>query len=114
MGNDIELLNLIKKNFNCGTISKPRSNDMIHFTVSKLSDINNIIIPHFTNYPLRGNKLQDFNSWCLAANIITEGRHLTAEGIVELQDLFRIFISWVLKYNYVVSNSSLLFLRNII
>ena len=89
MKNDLELLNLIHKYFNCGTISKPRSNGMIHFTVSKLSDINNIIIPHFINYPLRGNKFQDFNPWCLAANIISEGRHLTAEGIVELQDLFK-------------------------
>lgn len=62
---------------------------MVNFTVSRLSDINNIIIPHFINYPLRGNKLQDFNSWCLAAKIITEGRHLTAEGIIELNDLFK-------------------------
>jgi LAGLIDADG endonuclease len=89
MENDTELLNQIRNFLNCGNISKPRSNGMIHFTVSKLSDINTIIIPHFKNYPLRGNKFQDFNSWCLAANIITEGRHLTSEGIIELQDLFK-------------------------
>jgi hypothetical protein len=89
MENDTELLNQIRNFLNCGNISKPRSNGMIHFTVSKLSDINTIIIPHFKNSPLRGNKFQDFNSWCLAANIITEDRHLTSEGIIELQDLFK-------------------------
>ena len=62
---------------------------MIHLTVSKISDINNIIIPHFKNYPLRGTKFQDFESWCLAAEIITSKSHLTSEGIVKLQDLFK-------------------------
>jgi len=89
MENDSELLNKIKNYLCCGNISKPRTNGMIHLTVSKLSDINSIIIPHFKNYPLRGNKYQDFESWCLAAKIITEGRHLTSEGIIELQDLFK-------------------------
>jgi hypothetical protein len=89
MENDSELLNKIKNYLNCGIISKPRSNDMIHLTISKISDINNIIIPHFKNYPLRGSKFQDFNSWCLAAEIITSKSHLTSEGIVKLQDLFK-------------------------
>lgn len=89
MQNDLELLNKIKNYLNCGIISKPRSNDMVHLTISKISDINNIIIPHFKNYPLRGSKFQDFNSWCLAAEIITSKSHLTSEGIVKLQDLFK-------------------------
>lgn len=89
MENDLELLNKIKNYLNCGVTSKPRSNGMIHFTVSKISDINSIIIPHFKNYPLRGTKFQDFESWCLAAEIITSKSHLTSEGIVKLQDLFK-------------------------
>ena len=89
MENDLELLNLFKNYLNCGIISKPRSNGMIHFTVSKISDINTIIIPHFNNYPLRGTKFQDFKDWCLAAEIITSKSHLTSEGIVKLQDLFK-------------------------
>jgi hypothetical protein len=89
MENDSEILNKIKNYLCCGNISKPRSNSMVHFTVSKLSDINSIVIPHFKNYPLRGNKYQDFEYWCLAAKIITEGRHLTSEGIMELQNLFK-------------------------
>ena len=67
MENDLDLLNLIKNYFNCGVISKPRSNGMIHFTVSKISDINNIIIPQFKNYPLRGSKYKDFEDWCIVA-----------------------------------------------
>lgn len=89
MQNDLELLNKIKNYLNCGIISKPRSNNMVHFTISKISDINNIIIPHFKNYPLRGSKFQDYNSWCLAAEIITSKSHLTSEGIIKLQDLFK-------------------------
>jgi hypothetical protein len=81
MENDLELLTLFKTYLNCGIISKPRSNGMVHFTVSKISDINTIIIPHFKNYPLRGTKFQDYNSWCLAAEIITSKSHLTSEGI---------------------------------
>lgn len=86
--NDIELLNLVKDYFNCGVISKSRTNNMIHFTVSKISNINDIIIPHFQSYPLRGTKILDFRDWVLAANIITSKSHLTEEGIQKLQLLF--------------------------
>lgn len=89
MENDVELLYLFKNYLNCGIISKPRSNGMIHFTVSKISDINTRIIPHFKNYPLRGTKFQDFEDWCLAAEIISSKSHLTLEGIDKLQNLFK-------------------------
>lgn len=88
MNNDIELLKLVKNYFNCGVISEPRTNGMIHFTVSKISDINDIIIPHFESYPLRGTKILDFRDWCSAANIITTKSHLTEKGIQDLQLLF--------------------------
>jgi hypothetical protein len=87
MENDVDILNKIKEYLCCGNLSKPRSNGMVHFTVSSISDINNKIIPHFKNYPLKGSKFQDFNSWCLAAKIITLKSHLTSEEIKKLQDL---------------------------
>lgn len=88
MDNDIELLKIIQNYLNCGVISNSRANGMVHFTVSKISDINTIIIPHFKSYPLRGTKLLDFEDWQLAANIITTKSHLTSEGIQKLQLLF--------------------------
>ncbi|KFH98272.1 LAGLIDADG endonuclease (mitochondrion) [Podila verticillata NRRL 6337] len=88
MENDLELLKLVKDCFNCGTISESRTNGMRYFTVSKISDINNIIIPHFQSYLLRGTKLLDFEDWVLAANIIITKSHLTEEGIEKLQLLF--------------------------
>ena len=50
-------------------------------TLTKFSDINNIIIPFFEKNPLLGIKKLDFLDWCKIAKIINDRSHLTLEGL---------------------------------
>ena len=47
---------------------------------AKFSDNYNIIIPFFSQYPIRGVKAKDFSDWVKAAELINKGEHLTTEG----------------------------------
>ena len=40
------------------------------FKVTKFSDINDIIIPFFSKYPILGIKSLDFKDWCLVSEIV--------------------------------------------
>nr|YP_010833274.1 LAGLIDADG endonuclease [Agaricus bitorquis]WFG54021.1 LAGLIDADG endonuclease [Agaricus bitorquis] len=51
------------------------------FTVTKLTDNLNIIIPFFLKNPLLGIKAYDFKLWCEAADIMTKKEHLASEGL---------------------------------
>jgi len=53
-------LERIKDFFGVGSIVIHKDN-MVSYRVSKLSDILNVIIPHFTNYPLQSAKSIDFH-----------------------------------------------------
>jgi len=57
--NETELINMVKSFFDCGTIVIGK-NGTINFEVKNLNSINECIIPHFCNYPLRGTKNLDF------------------------------------------------------
>lgn len=63
LNRDLDLLELVKKYFNCGTIYNNNKTNTTIFRVSKKSDINNIIIPHFNKYPLRGTKYLEYLDW---------------------------------------------------
>lgn len=76
---DKVLLTSIVKYLNCGTLYKAGKSG-IDFTVTKLSDLNNIIIPFFEKYPLYGLKLLNYFDWCKIAQLINAEAHLTSEG----------------------------------
>jgi hypothetical protein len=50
----------IKSIFGCGSITINESSAVIRYTVTKLLDIQNIIIPFFDKYSLMGDKLINF------------------------------------------------------
>lgn len=81
--NEIELINYIKSYFGCGLIYQNKD-DTVDFIVYDINSINNIIIPHFMKYPLRGIKYLDFLSFKKVANMIILKEHLTEKGIEEL------------------------------
>ena len=45
------------------------------------------IIPFFNKYPIIGVKSKDFEDWCLVANLMLDGKHLTSEGIEEIRKI---------------------------
>ena len=65
--------------FNCGRVEVSR---MVYdnYVVTKLPDINKIIIPFFTNFPILGSKRKEFECWTDIAKIMTSKAHLTNEG----------------------------------
>lgn len=79
---DILLLNSIKDFFGVGTVIKRDLNlrPTAVYSVKSIKDINNVIIPHFLNYPLLTQKRSDFELFKLVLDLMASGDHLTPEG----------------------------------
>jgi hypothetical protein len=67
-----------------GTIRFGRDNKSATFSVAKLDDIVNIIIPHFKKYPLESCKAVDFLLWAQCAELMKNKEHLTEEGLKKI------------------------------
>lgn len=68
-----ELFERIKDFFNCGNIYKVLDKE-IHFCVSNIDELYNIISPFFKKYQLQGKKKNDFILWDEAVNIIYKNK----------------------------------------
>jgi hypothetical protein len=84
--NETELLTMVKSFFKCGTnvIGK---NGTISFEVKDINSLNKYIIPHFSNYPLRGTKYLDFLTFKETLDVIISKEHLTKEGLNKIIDM---------------------------
>ena len=83
LSNEIDLLQSLKVFFNCGLITVNKDGS-VDFLVRDIKSLNDIIIPHFVNYPLRGTKYLDFLSFKEAMGLILNKEHLTIVGIDKL------------------------------
>lgn len=81
---DEELMLSLKSYFECGYISKFR--EACDYKVTKLSDIQEKIIPFFINHPVLGVKSQDFNDFCLVSELLKE-KKLTPEKLEQIQKI---------------------------
>jgi hypothetical protein len=79
---DKEILDQIKNYFGVGVISK-HGEHLINYSVRSIKDIQ-LVINHFDKFPLKTKKLNDYNFFKLAADIIKNKEHLTKEGIDKL------------------------------
>jgi hypothetical protein len=70
-----------------GYISKPNNRSTVEFRVSTLKDINNIIIPHFDNYPLITKKLFDYILFKKVALLMLNKEHNNIEGLQKIVNL---------------------------
>ncbi len=68
--------------FKCGTLQGRGKCKAV--TVTKLNDINNIIIPFFQKYPLLGAKRLDYADFCKVAKLMAKKVHLTPDGLDEI------------------------------
>lgn len=78
---DLNLLALLIKYFGAGRIEKHKSTTVANLTITNLSTITKIIIPFFEKYPILGVKYLDYLDWCEVANLMSDGKHLTIEGL---------------------------------
>ena len=47
-------------------------------------DINNKILPNFKAHSIQGIKLLDYQDFCEVATLISEGKHLSPEGLSQI------------------------------
>lgn len=81
---DRALWSLIVKNLNCGILNKSRKS-VVEFSVSRLNDIHNKIIPFFEKYPLQGKKRLDYADFCKVALFMKDKAHLTEKGLEQIR-----------------------------
>ena len=82
---DTELMKSLAQHFGCGGYYYGSTGYIGEFVVCAFSDVLNKIIPFFQEYPRIGLKSLDFADFCKVAELMKEGRHLTAEGLAEIQ-----------------------------
>jgi hypothetical protein len=70
-----------------GKISTGSQNQSVTFYVGNLSDLVNIIIPHFEKYLLRSAKSIDFQLWAQCVKLIAAKEHLTNDGLNKILSL---------------------------
>ena len=81
---DMLLMEEIKSTLGCGSITINESSSVIRFAVTKLSDIQNKIIPFFDKYSLVGDKLINYEDFKRVSDLMARKSHLTKEGLDEI------------------------------
>lgn len=76
---DRELIESFISYFGCGHMIESRGS--VYFYVVKFSDLYDKIIPFFKEYEILGVKSKDFDSWCEAAELMKQSKHLTEDGL---------------------------------
>ena len=71
--------------FKGGHFYNPKS-EWGYYSCTKFSDICSII-EFFNKYPIDGVKLNDYQDWCKIYKLMSEGLHLTLEGINIIQKI---------------------------
>lgn len=82
---DQQLIKNFTEFFDSGVIVKRK--DYFNFTVKDLANISGKIIPFFSKYNLQGKKLQKFNIWKEAADLMNRKAHSTPEGLNEIKKM---------------------------
>jgi hypothetical protein len=89
---DREILERLKDTWGCGLLYELRYprygwKPHIKYAVKSHRDIFRVVITFFKKYPLQGKKRKDFEDFCRCGEIIKKKRHLTEEGIKELEGI---------------------------
>jgi len=87
---NIKVLEKIGKEFDCGKVTISR--DQARFSVQKIDDIVEVVIPFFRKNLLEGNKKKDFDLWSKGVNIIhnNKGKSLVSWKKSDLMQLIEI------------------------
>lgn len=77
---DKELLELIASYLDAGIVNIHSENAYV-FKITKLVDLTTKIIPLFDKNSIQGVKYLDYLDFCEVAKIMSDGKHLTSEGL---------------------------------
>ena len=85
---DLALLITIQNFFKgAGYFSHKLKSNKVNYSITNLSDLTSIIIPHFNNYPLQSCKSIDFKLWAQCVKMMNNKQHLTVDGLNEILSL---------------------------
>lgn len=82
---DILLMKNFINFFKCGNIYE--NSKHVTFIVTKLSKIEENILPFFEKYPLQGNKLLDYVKFKNVCQLMKNNVHLTSEGLEQIKQI---------------------------
>jgi hypothetical protein len=82
----LEALKLIQAYFGCGGIRFSSYDQTYEYEVRSLSDLLNLVIPHFEKYPLQTSKRQDFEKFLWICQQIRQSKHLNKETLITIID----------------------------
>jgi hypothetical protein len=71
----------------CGKINAVSNQDVYNFTVSRISDITDKIIPFYSTYRIEGVKALDFSDFCKAAELIKNKAIRGPEGLAQIRQI---------------------------
>lgn len=85
-------MNRIQKEFNCGKLYVPISanrgkNPIVSFSVTRLSDFNEKILPLFDQCPLQGLKFLNYMDFCKVVLLMNDKAHLTVSGLEQISSI---------------------------
>ncbi len=94
---DLPLLVQVQRAFkDIGCFSHRTKTSTVSYTITKLNDLIDIIIPHFNNYPLRSAKSIDYQLWTKCVEIMRNKQHITDSGLKEILS-FKSALNWGLS-----------------
>ncbi len=85
-------MHLLKSFFGCGHVGRNDRHDnhreaLSRFTVRRLSDLSDRIVPFFEEHPLITAKNADFAKFAQVVRLMNEGSHLTTDGLIRIAEL---------------------------
>jgi len=84
---DTKLIDLLIKYLGSGIKEKHKKFPAVTLVIVRFKIITEKIIPFFDLYPMIGNKQLDYFDWCKIAKLMTNGLHLTNEGLNIIQKI---------------------------
>jgi hypothetical protein len=78
-------MELIMNYLGAGRLERDSRKPAIYLVITKISEVHQIVIPFFNQYPICGIKHLDYLDWCRIANLIETGAHLKNEGLAEIR-----------------------------
>nr|QBM31568.1 hypothetical protein [Arthrobotrys musiformis] len=79
------LFKFIQEGLGCGHIVERPENARVNFVITKLSDIQNILIPFLNKHPLHGSKRLDLQDFIEITKLMQNKEHLTEEGLAKIR-----------------------------
>jgi hypothetical protein len=83
---DVQVLHALKAHFECGVVRRNHG-DRMAYRVRNVDHLLKRIVPHFVQYPLMTRKRQDFIKFRRVLLKMSEGEHLTVEGVEEIRQI---------------------------